>query len=84
MPLLLGFSLDSELRIAEETANIRVARHEMLPIVTLDYTYNVNGLGGSPQDSFAMTRSADFQDHAVGVRLEVPLAKSLCSSNRVL
>jgi len=72
--------LESELSIAEETANVRVARHEMLPVVTLQYTYNVNGLGGSMQDSFAMVRNSDFQDHNIGIHLEVPIGNEAARS----
>ena len=72
--------LESELRIAEETSNVRVARHEMLPVLNLNYTYNVNGLGGTLDDSFQMTRDANFQDNAVGLRLEVPLGNEAARS----
>jgi len=65
--------LEQELRIAEETANIAFARNDLLPLVTLEYRYNVNGLGGDLGESFTQVRDANFQDHTVGVHVEVPL-----------
>ena len=50
-----------------------LARNGLLPLLTLDYTYNVNGLGDSWNDSFSMVGDKDFEDHTVGMRLEVPV-----------
>ena len=47
--------LDTELQIALETANVRVARHELLPLVSIQYTYNINGLGESIDDSSSVS-----------------------------
>jgi outer membrane protein TolC len=68
--------LEQELRIAEETANIAFARNDLLPLVTLDYRYGINGLGGDFGASFTQVRDADFQDHTVGVHVEVPLGNA--------
>jgi outer membrane protein TolC len=65
--------LDAELQIAQQTANVRFARNDMLPLVSLQYTYNVNGLGPSLDQSLTLTRERDFEDHTVGVRVEVPI-----------
>jgi outer membrane protein TolC len=72
--------LESELQIALDTANVRVARHEMLPVLTLNYTYNINGLGGTLDDSFNMVRDANFQDNMVGLQLQVPLGNEAARS----
>ncbi|CAN5644625.1 TolC family protein [soil metagenome] len=65
--------LEQELRIAEETANVAFARNDLLPLVTLQYTYGINGLGASFDDSLTMVRDANFQDHRVGLTVEVPI-----------
>ena len=39
--------LDLELRLAADAASIGFARNQMLPLLTLDYRYQYNGLGGS-------------------------------------
>jgi outer membrane protein TolC len=72
--------LEAELSIALDTASVRVARHEMLPLVNLQYNYNINGLGGSTQDSFAMVRTTDFQENAVGIHLEIPIGNDAARS----
>lgn len=37
--------LELELRLAADAANIDLAQNRALPLITMDYTYNVNGLG---------------------------------------
>src|SRR6185295_5570959 len=65
--------LDLELQIAAETAAVAFARNDMLPLVVLQYTYNINGLGSNFDDSFSMVRDNNFADHAIGLHMEVPL-----------
>lgn len=72
--------LETELEIALATASVRVARHETLPLVNVDYTYNINGLGGGWDDSFDMVRTNDFVDHRVGLRVEVPIGNAAARS----
>ncbi len=72
--------LDIELQIARETADVRFARNDMLPLVSLAYTYNVNGLGGDLNESFEMTRSNDFVDHLLSLRVEVPIGNEAARS----
>jgi outer membrane protein TolC len=72
--------LELELRIAADAANIAFARNQTLPLVTLDYTYNVNGLGGSFGDSFSLAEDRNFEDHRIGLRVEVPLGNEAARS----
>jgi outer membrane protein TolC len=72
--------LEEELRIAEETANVRIARSDMLPLVTLEYTYGINGLGPELNDALSQVRSADFQDHRASLRLEIPIGNEAARS----
>ena len=65
--------LETELQIAQDIANINVARNDLLPLVNLDYTYNVPGLGGSLNDAFGMAGNHDFDTHRVGLHVEVPI-----------
>ncbi len=69
--------LELELQIAAETANVRAARNATLPLATLDYTYNVNGLGPTWGESLDVTRDVDFEDHRVGLRVEVPIGNGV-------
>ena len=72
--------LEEELRIAQETANVRVARNDLLPLVSLEYTYNIGGLGPTLDDSLSQVREKRFEDHRVGVRLEVPIGNEAARS----
>jgi outer membrane protein TolC len=65
--------LDLELRLAADAANIAFARNQTLPLLTLDYTYRVNGLGGSTQDAFHMLNEKHFEDWQLGLTATVPL-----------
>lgn len=69
--------LEAELAIARDSAAITVARNATLPLVALDYSYGVNGLGASTDDSFQMLRDSDFADHRVGLRVEVPIGNQV-------
>jgi len=72
--------LDLELQIAADTSDVRVARNATLPLVSLAYTYNMNGLGGSLDDAFTMARGNDFVDHRIGVQVEVPIGNEVARS----
>jgi outer membrane protein TolC len=72
--------LELELRMAQDTANVAFARNATLPLVTLDYVYGVNGLGPSFNDSFSMVGDKNFEDHRVGLRVEVPLGNEAARS----
>jgi outer membrane protein len=72
--------LDLELRLAADAAQIAFARNQMLPLLTLDYTYRVNGLGASTQDSFHMLNRKHFEDWEVGLTASVPLGNEAARS----
>ena len=72
--------LETELRIAEETSNVRVARSDLLPLVTLQYQYQQNGLGKTAGDAFTLLERNRFADHFVGVHLEVPIGNEAARS----
>lgn len=65
--------LDLELQIARESSNVAFARNDLLPLVSLNYTYNINGLGPTLDDSFTLARERDFEDHRLGLRIEFPI-----------
>jgi len=72
--------LDLELELARQTSDVRVAKNELLPLVSLAYTYNVNGLGGSLDDSFSMLGDSDFVDHRAGLQVDVPIGNAAARS----
>jgi outer membrane protein TolC len=72
--------LDVELSIARDAAEVAVARNATLPLVALDYTYGVNGLGKSFDESFNMLGDSDFTDHRIGLRVQVPIGNQAAAS----
>lgn len=65
--------LELELRLAVDASTIDLERNRALPLFTLDYTYNVNGLGRSWGDSFDMLRDGSFDGWVLGLSAEIPL-----------
>jgi outer membrane protein TolC len=72
--------LELELRMAQDTSKVAFARNATLPLVTLDYVYGVNGLGPSFSDSFSMVGDKDFEDHRVGLQVQVPIGNEAAKS----
>jgi len=65
--------LEVQLRLAQDADTIDFERNGTLPALALNYTYNINGLGASTDDSYDLMFQNRFVDHRVGLRLEVPL-----------
>ncbi len=72
--------LELELQIAEDISTIDYTRNQALPLVTLDYTYNINGLGATRDDSFDLLRDKRFEDHRFGLQLLIPLGNEVAKS----
>ena len=72
--------LELELRIASEVSNVNFARNQTLPLASFDYTYNVNGLGRSPGEAIDVLRDVDYEDHRVGLRVEIPIGNQAALS----
>jgi len=72
--------LEVELQLAEQAVNVAAARNDLLPLVSLQYTYNVNGLGDSLGDALDLTGELRFIDHRVGLQVEVPLGNRAARS----
>jgi outer membrane protein len=72
--------LELELQIAEDISTIDYLHNQALPLVNMDYTYNVNGLGASRDDSFDLVFDKRFEDHRFGLQLLVPLGNEAAKS----
>ena len=55
-------------------------RNQALPLVTMDYTYNMNGLGATRDDSYDLLFDKRFEDHRLGLQLLVPLGNEAAKS----
>jgi len=72
--------LETELEITKSTVSYLAAKNDMLPLVSLQYTFNVNGLGSSFEDSFSMVRDKDFEDHRIGLQVQIPIGNEAARS----
>jgi len=72
--------LELELQIAEDISSIDYMHNQALPLVTMDYTYNVSGLGPTEDDSFDLLFDKRFEDHRFGLQLLVPLGNEAAKS----
>lgn len=72
--------LELELQLARDISTINFLRNQALPVVTLDYTYNINGLGATQSDSYDLLYDARFADHTLGLQVLVPLGNEAAKS----
>ena len=72
--------LDLELQLATDTSNVVVARSDLLPLVNLTYSYNVSGLGKTFDDSFQLLGEKRYEDHSVGLHVEIPIGNEVARS----
>lgn len=72
--------LELELRLAQDMSSIDFNKNQALPLFTVDYTYNYNGLGSSFNESLDVLRDREFADWTLGVTFEVPLGNEAAES----
>ena len=63
-----------------ETANVRIARNQMLPLLAVQYTYSHNGYSNSPSRTFDQAWSRDFEGHSIGLNLQLPIGNQAARS----
>ena len=72
--------LELELQLAQDALTIDYRRNQTLPQVSMEYTYNINGLGPSRGDSFDLLKDNDYNDHRVGLQVSIPLGNKAAKS----
>jgi outer membrane protein len=72
--------LELELQIAEDISTVDYYKNQALPLVTMDYTYRLNGLGATRSDAYDMMSDMDFRDHVAGLHVVVPLGNEAAKS----
>lgn len=72
--------LELELQIAEDISTVDYYKNQALPLVTLDYTYRLNGLGATRSDAYDMMTDMDFRDHVGGLKVVIPLGNEAAKS----
>ncbi len=72
--------LELELQLAADASAVDYRRNQKLPLAALDYSYISNGLGENYKDAFDLANEYDFEDHRVGLRVEIPLGNEAAES----
>jgi outer membrane protein TolC len=72
--------LELELQIASDTSSLALERNGLLPLLSVEYTYNVNGLGRTASDAYDLMLENTFADHRVGLALQIPLGNQAAAS----
>jgi outer membrane protein len=65
--------LELELNLARDAASIAFAENQALPLVALQYTYGINGLGGTLDNSIDTLGRNNFESWSIGLNAEIPL-----------
>ncbi|MHC4287153.1 MAG: TolC family protein, partial [Planctomycetota bacterium] len=73
--------LELELEIAKAVSQIDYLKNQALPIINLNYTYNINGTGDTRGHSHDLPFDNAFADHRLGVQLNIPLGNERAKSN---
>ena len=72
--------LELELQLAIDASVVDFQRNQKLPLVTLDYTYNINGLGGTHSESFDQLDDRSFEDWTLGLNVAIPVGNQQAES----
>jgi outer membrane protein len=72
--------LELQLQLLQDDSTIRFARNQTLPLVTLNYTYGINGTGPTRDDSLDLLFRNDFVDHRVGLQAVIPIGNEVAKS----
>jgi len=72
--------LELELQIASDDSVIEYEKNGLLPVLNLNYTYNINGLGQQLNDAYDLMLRNRFVDHRIGLVLQVPLGNRAARS----
>ncbi len=72
--------LELQLRILQDASTVDYARNQTLPLASLNYTYNVSGLGETRNDSYDLLFTSDFADHRLGLQMVIPIGNEAAKS----
>ncbi|MGD0573222.1 MAG: TolC family protein [Sedimentisphaerales bacterium] len=75
--------LEVELQLAQDSSAVDYYKNQTLPLVAMDYTYNMNGIGTMRSDAYDMMFDRTSESYMVGMNLVVPLGNE-AAKNRLL
>lgn len=72
--------LELEFRIAQDVSTIDYLRNQALPLASMNYSYNINGLGANRSDAYDLLLDNQFVDHRLGLNVMIPLGNEQAKS----
>jgi len=72
--------LQYELQLLQDDQTIDYLKNLSLPVATMNYTYNVRGLGATRDESYDLLRESRFADHTMGLSMRIPLGNAAAKS----
>ncbi|MCP4450973.1 MAG: TolC family protein [Planctomycetes bacterium] len=72
--------LEFELQLLQDDQTIDYHKNLALPVATMNYTYNVRGLGETRKDAYDMLRERRYADHTMGLSMRIPLGNAAAKS----
>ena len=72
--------LELQLQLLQDASTVDFARNQTLPLASLNYTYNISGLGGANNDALDMLYDGEFADHRLGVQVVIPIGNGAAKS----
>lgn len=73
--------LEIELQLARDAASIAFAENQKLPLVAMQYTYRINGLGNDLDNSVDTLTRNHFESWSIGLNAEIPLGNEQRSAS---
>jgi outer membrane protein len=72
--------LELQLQILEDAEKVDYARNQALPLVTVDYTYNVSGRGATRSDAYDLLVDNTYNDKRLGLQAVIPIGNETAKS----
>ncbi len=72
--------LELELRLAQDASTIAFNKNQSLPLFTLDYAYNIQGLGSMFRESNSVLIDNNFESWSVGLTGQIPIGNEAAKS----
>jgi outer membrane protein TolC len=69
-----------ELQLARDADTIEYRENRTLPLVSMEYQYNVNGLGPKRSDTYELLLNNEFRDHRLALQVSIPLGNEAAES----
>jgi outer membrane protein len=72
--------LELQLQILQDASSVDYARNQMLPLVTMDYTYNVNGRGATRSDAYDLVVDSTYNSKRLSLQAVIPIGNEAAKS----